>query len=140
MNWKGIGIKSIKEDGTPVYETSAGKKRIATLSVANTVEVDGTTEGGFTHVAVPSMGLYGYIDTSKLVDYVDPKSFKAVGVMKAKANDVNIRYTPGGEIIGQLPEGGMVEISGKTESGWRQVRTADHLTIGWMQDNLVEIS
>lgn len=140
VSWKGIGIKSIREDGVAVYETSAGTKRIATLSVANTVEVDGTTEGGFTHVAVPSMGLYGYIDTSKLVDYVDPKSFKAVGVMKAKANDVNIRYTPGGEIIGQLPEGGMVEISGKTESGWRQVRTADHLTIGWMQDNLKEIS
>lgn len=140
VSWKGIGIKSIKEDGVAVYETSAGTKRIATLSVANAVEVDGTTEGGFTHVAVPSMGLYGYIDTSKLVDYVDPKSFKAVGVMKAKANDVNIRYTPGGEIIGQLPEGGMVEISGKTESGWRQVRTADHLTIGWMQNNLTEIS
>lgn len=138
--WKGIGIKSIKEDGVAVYETSAGAKRITTLNTANAVEVDGKTEGGFTHIGVPSMGLYGYVDTSKLVDYIDPNAFAAVGVMKAKANDVNIRYTPGGEIIGQLPEGGMVEISGKTESGWWQVRTADHLTIGWMQNNLVEIS
>lgn len=135
--WKGIGIKSIKENGVAVYETSAGTKRLTTLNTANAVEVDGKTEGGFTHVGVPSMNLYGYVDTTKLVDYIDPNAFAAVGVMKAKANDVNIRYTPGGEIIGQLPEGGMVEISGKTENGWRQVRTADHLTVGWMNNNLL---
>ena len=33
----------------------------------------------------------------------------------------------------------MSEIFDKTENGWRQVRTADHLTIGWMQDNLEAI-
>lgn len=48
-----------------------------------------------------------------------------------------IESPPGGEIIGQLPECGMVEVSGKTENGWRQVRTADHLTVGWMNNNLV---
>lgn len=140
VDWKGIGIKSIKEDGVAVYKTSAGTERIATLSTANTVEIDGTTEGGFTHVAVPSMGLYGYVDTTKLVEYMDPNSFVAIGVMQAKANDVNIRYTPGadGEIIGQLPEGGLVEVSDRMENGWRQVRTADHLTVGWMNSNLVE--
>lgn len=140
MEWKGIGIKSIKEDGVAVYETSAGTKRITTLNVANAVEIDGKVEGGFTHIGVPSMGLYGYVDTTKLIDYVDAKAFNAVGIKKAKANDVNIRYTPeaNGEIIGQLPEGGMVEVSGEVQNGFTRVRTADHLTVGWMHNNLTD--
>lgn len=138
--WKGIGIRSIKQDGVAVYETSAGTKRITTLNVANAVEIDGKVEGGFTHIAVPSMGLYGYVDTNMLIDFVDPNAFKAIGVKKAKANDVNIRYTPeaNGEIIGQLPEGGMVEVSGEKKNGFTRIRTADHLTVGWMNNNLTD--
>lgn len=133
--WKGIGIKQCTGNSVNFRQTPGGTV-IGKLNSGDLVEHDGKVSGEWIHVMLG--GIVGWVSGQYLIDYV-PEAFIPVGVMKGKANDINIRRTPGGDIIGQLSEGGLVEISGRVENGWRQVRTADHRIVGWMQDNLEEI-
>ena len=64
--------------------------------------------------------------------------WKAIGTATCTDDGVNVRYTAGGTIIGQVNAGNRFEIDGKTSGGWTHVKVAG-IGIGWIATQYVKI-
>lgn len=134
--WKGTGIKVCTENNVGVYRTSSGASsdRVGTLQAGDMVEVDGTKEGGFAHIALPAIGLYGYTDAAKLADYVP---WKGTGIVIADSDNLEILIQPNGTKIGVVQAGSMLETDGQTKNGWTHVALPAAGTYGWVPSNRI---
>lgn len=134
--WKGTGIKVCTENNVGVYRTSSGapSDRVGTLQAGDMVEVDGTKEGGFAHIALPAIGLYGYTDAAKLADYVP---WKGTGIVIADSDNLEILIQPNGTKIGVVQAGSMLETDGQTKNGWTHVALPAAGTYGWVPSNRI---
>lgn len=134
--WKGTGIKVCTENNLGVYRTSSGSSsdRVGTLQAGDLVEVDGTKEGGFAHIALPAIGLYGYADAAKLVDYVP---WKGTGIVIADSDNLEILIQPSGTKVGVVQAGSMLETNGETKDGWTHVALPAAGTYGWVPSNRI---
>lgn len=133
--WKGTGVKVCTET-IGVYRTSSGatSDRIGTLQAGDMVEVDGTKEGGFAHIALPAIGLYGYADAAKLIDYV---AWKGTGIVIADSDNLEILIQPNGTKIGVVQAGAMLETNDETKDGWTHVALPAAGTYGWVPSNRI---
>lgn len=131
LEWKGTGVKICLEDGVAVSIVPGGVQ-IGTLNGGDMVETDGSSKDGCTHVALPAIGVYGWVPDGTVEEW------KATGVMAGAANDINIRSAPGGTILGQLQKGGLIEVDGKLRGEWIHVGIPSLGIYGWMQGNLTE--
>lgn len=136
IEWKGTGIKVCTENNVGVYRTSSGaaSDRVGTLQAGDLVEVDGTKEGGFAHIALPAIGLYGYADAAKLVDYVP---WKGTGIVIADSDNLEILIQPSGTKVGVVQAGSMLETNGETKDGWTHVALPAAGTYGWVPSNRI---
>lgn len=134
--WKGTGIKVCTENNIGVYRTSSGaaSDRVGTLQAGDMVEVDGTKEGGFAHIALPAIGLYGYADAAKLMDYV---AWKGTGIVIADSDNLEILIQPSGTKVGVVQAGSMLETNGETKDGWTHVALPAAGTYGWVPSNRI---
>lgn len=134
--WKGTDVKICTEDAVGVYRTSSGSAadRIGTLKAGDMVETDGTKEGGFVHIALPAIGIYGYADASKFADYAP---WKGTGIVIADSDNLEILAAPGKAKVGVVQAGSMLETDGKVENGWRHVALPAAGTYGWVPENRV---
>lgn len=69
------------------------------------------------------------------VDLPDNSDWKAVGTATSTGDDVNVRNTPGGMIIGTVNKGNRFEIDGKIINGWYHVKVED--TVGYIYEDYV---
>lgn len=133
--WKATGVKVCTET-IGVYRTSSGASadRIGTLQAGDMVEVDGKKEGGFSHIALPAIGIYGYADTAKLTDYTP---WKGTGIVISDSDNLEILAAPGGGKVGVVQAGSMLETDGQVKDSWRHVALPAAGTYGWVPDNKV---
>lgn len=134
--WEGTGVKVCIENNVGVYRTSSGSSsdRIGTLQAGDLIEVDGTKEGGFAHIALPAIGLYGYADASKFIDYV---AWNGTGIVIADSDDLEILIVPNGVKVGTVQAGSMLETDGQTQDGWTHVALPAAGTYGWVPNNRI---
>lgn len=129
VDWKGNGVKICLRDHIAVLSAPGGTK-IGELNGGDMIETDGTEKEGYARVGLPAIGVYGWAAADAIAEW------RATGVMKATANDVNIRSAPGGTIKGQLSKDGLIEVDGKRDGEWIHVGIPKLGIYGWMQDNL----
>lgn len=132
VNWKGTGVKICLRDRVAVLGVPGGEQ-VGTLNGGDMVETDGIVKDGYAHVGLPAIGVYGWVPADAVAEW------KATGVMRAAANDINIRSAPGGTIRGQLAEGGLIEVDGRRDGEWIHVGIPELGIYGWMQNNLKEL-
>lgn len=76
----------------------------------------------------PSIDGYVWIDWES---YEDTTTWKKTGTRVATVNDLYVRETPNGYVMGSINKGTVVEIDGKTSGKWTHVKV-DGIGIGWI--------
>lgn len=126
-------LPAITEANETVYATGSVRVRdypstqygnvINSLSLGQSVTRTGTTSTGWSRVEIN--GTVGYVSSNYLSttkpstdsgDDDDSVAYTTAGV--------NVRETPNGTVIGTLPQGQKVTLTGKKEGGWVQIRTS----------------
>jgi len=150
-DFKAKGTATSTEDNVNVRATPGGAI-LRQVNKGNRFEVDGKTAEGWVHVRVA--GLVGWI-YGQYVKYdgaqpspapapkptpaptpAPSKSWKAIGTATCTDNGVNVRATPGGNIIRQLNFGNRFEVDGQKSGDWVHIKVVND--IGWIHKNYVK--
>lgn len=76
----------------------------------------------------PAIDGYVWIDWES---YEDTTTWKKTGTRVATVNDLYVRETPNGYVMGSINKGTVVEIDGKTSGKWTHVKVSG-IGIGWI--------
>ena len=142
--WKATGTATCTDDKVNV-RSGAGTNysSYGYLYKGNRFEIDGKKSGDWVHIKVAMNGGYviGWIHS----DYVkydtnttsSASSWKATGTATCTENNVNVRKTPNGTVIGRLGKGNRFEIDGQKSDVWVHVKVAG-IGIGYIHQDYVK--
>lgn len=82
----------------------------------------------------PSIDGYVWIDWES---YEDTTTWKKTGTRAATVNDLHVRETPNGYVMGSINKGTVAEIDGKTNGKWTHVKV-EGIGIGWIWTGYLE--
>ena len=97
-----------------------------TSSAAGVVVNGGAVRNKFYDINDPAIDGYVWIDWGEEL----VTTWKATGTATSTVDDLYIRETPNGYILGQINKGNRVEINGETSGMWTKVKVAG-IGIGW---------
>ena len=134
--WNPTGTAVCTGNEVNVRATPGGTV-IGTLNQGNRFEVDDTKSGEWVHIKVAGIGI-GYIHQS-YVAYDAPavgESWSRIGTAVCTGNEVNVRATPGGTVIGCLNQGNRFEVDGAKSDVWVHIKVAG-IGIGYIHQDYV---
>ena len=99
-----------------------------TSSAAGVVANGGAVRNKSYLISDSSIDGYVWIDWET---YEDITSWKKTGTRVATVNDLYVRETPNGYVMGSINKGTVVEIDGKTSGKWTHVKVSG-IGIGWI--------
>ncbi len=99
-----------------------------TSSAAGVVANGGAVRNKSYSINDPSIDGYVWIDWES---YEDTATWKKTGTRAATVNDLYVRETPNGYVIGSINKGTVVEIDGKKSGKWTHAKV-DGIGIGWI--------
>lgn len=132
--WKGTGVKVCIVNDQTVFSTP-GSGNNGTIHAGSMVEVDGTTDQGYSHVAFPATGLIGWVPTNTLIDY---KPWKGTGIRFCIQDGVAVSILPGQDQIGTLNAGDNIEIDGTQKDGYAHVALPAAGVYGYVPADMIE--
>lgn len=118
-------------DGSKIY-TNEGNTSSAAGVVAN---------GGATRnksYAINDSAIDGYVWIDWGTDEPATSTWKATGTATSTVDDLYVRETPNGYVLGQINKGNRVEISGEKSGMWTKVKIAG-IGIGWAATKYLQI-
>ena len=110
-------------DGARIY-TNEGNTSSAPGVVAN----GGAVRNKSYSINDPAIDGYVWIDWEP---YEDTATWEKTGTRAATVNDLYVRETPNGYVMGSINKGTFVEIDGKTSGKWTHVKVSG-IGIGWI--------
>lgn len=99
-----------------------------TSSAAGVVANGGAVRNKSYSINDPAIDGYVWIDWES---YEDTATWKKTGTRVATVNDLYVRETPNGYVMGSVDKDTIVEIDGKTSGKWTHVKV-DGIGIGWI--------
>lgn len=105
-----------------------------TSSAAGVVANGGAVRNKSYDINDPAIDGYVWIDWGEEA----VTTWKATGTATSTVNDLYIRETPNGYVLGQINKGNRVEINGETSGMWTKVKVAG-IGIGWAATKYLQI-
>lgn len=128
----GSHVGSVRSfDNTAVY-TNEGNTSSASGVVAN----GGAVRNKSYSISDPAIDGYVWIDWDG--EKATEKEWKATGTATSTVDDLYIRETPNGYVLGQINKGNRVEINGKKSGMWTKVKVAG-IGIGWAATKYLQV-
>lgn len=127
-----VGALVIFRKGSHVGDVQSFNSSRINTNEGNTSSEDGVVANGGAvrnkSYAINDPAIDGYV----WIDWDDAvETWKKTGTMKATVNDLYVRETPSGYIMGLINKGTVVEIDGKTSGKWTHAKV-DGIGIGWI--------
>ena len=119
---KGSHVGSVDSYDTTYVYTNEGNTSSASGVVAN----GGAVRSKKYNLQDSAIDGYVWIDW----DEEKQAEWKATGTVTSTVNDLYIRETPNGYVLGQINKGNRVEVNGETSGKWTKVKVAG-IGIGW---------
>lgn len=120
----GSHIGSVRTFSKTYVYTNEGNTSSATGVIAN----GGSCRNKQYLLSDPVIDGYVWIDWDRKAQSTD--TWKATGTATSTVDDLYIRETPNGYVLGQINKGNRVEINGETSGIWTKVKVAG-IGIGW---------
>lgn len=128
----GSHVGSVRKfDSTYVY-TNEGNTSSASGVVAN----GGACRNKRYKINDPAIDGYVWIDWGE--EKITTSTWKATGTATSTVDDLYIRETPNGYILGQINKGNRVEINGEKSGMWTKVKVAE-IGIGWAATKYLQV-
>lgn len=105
-----------------------------TSSAAGVVANGGAVRNKSYDINDPAIDGYVWIDWGEEI----VTTWKATGTATSTVNDLYIRETPNGYVLGQINKGNRVEINGETSGMWTKVKVAG-IGIGWAATKYLQV-
>ena len=128
----GSHVGSVRSFNGSVVYTNEGN----TSSAAGVVANGGAVRNKSYAINDSSIDGYVWIDWEEEKAIVE--AWKAAGTATSAVDDLYIRETPNGYVLGQINKGNRVEISGEKSGMWTKVKVAG-IGIGWAATKYLEI-
>lgn len=136
-SWTATGTATC--GGDSVYVRAApGGTVIGMLDKGNRFEVDGTKSGVWVHIKVAGIGI-GYMHEDYVIYDGSSSSWNRTGTGYCTGDEVRVRATPNGTVIGYLNKGNMFEVDGTRSGVWIHIK-AEGIGIGYMHQDYVSSS
>jgi hypothetical protein len=119
-------------DGVNVRETPNGTV-IGNVNKGTSLKLDGTKSGEWIHVNIPEIGI-GYIHQNFVAGSGSSSSWTKSGI--CTGNDVYIRETPNGTILGTVSRGTTVKLDGTKSGVWVHVNVSG-MGIGYIHQDFI---
>lgn len=107
-----------------------------TSSAAGVVANGGAVRNKSYAISDPAIDGYVWIDWGE--EKTVAETWKATGTATSTVDDLYIRETPNGYVLGQINKGNRVEINGEKSGMWTKVKVAG-IGIGWASTKYLEI-
>ena len=128
----GSHVGSVRSfDNTTVY-TNEGN----TSSAAGVVANGGAARNKSYSISDPAIDGYVWIDWDG--EKVTEEEWKPTGTATSAVDDLYIRETPNGYVLGQINKGNRVEINGEKSGMWTKVKVAG-IGIGWAATKYLKV-
>lgn len=128
----GSHIGSVRTFSKTYVYTNEGN----TSSVAGVIANGGSCRNKQYLLSDPVIDGYVWIDWDEKAQSTD--TWKATGTATSTVDDLYIRETPNGYVLGQINEGNRVEINGETSGMWTKVKVAG-IGIGWAATKYLKV-
>lgn len=128
----GSHIGSVRTFSKTYVYTNEGNTSSATGVIAN----GGSCRNKQYLLSDPVIDGYVWIDWDRKTQSTD--TWKATGTATSTVDDLYIRETPNGYVLGQINKGNRVEINGEKSGMWTKVKVAG-IGIGWASTKYLEI-
>ncbi len=137
-----VGALVIFRNGSHVADIqSFDSKRIYT-NEGNTSSVSGVVANGGAvrnkSYAINDSSIDGYVWIDWDEENVVVETWKATGTATSTVDDLYIRETPNGYVLGQINKGNRVEINGEKSGMWTKVKVAG-VGIGWAATKYLQV-
>ena len=128
----GSHVGSVRSFNGSVVYTNEGNTSSAAGVVANGGAVRNKS------YAINDSAIDGYVWIDWGTDKSATSTWKATGTATSTVDDLYIRETPNGYVLGQINKGNRVEINGEKSGMWTKVKVAG-IGIGWAATKYLEI-
>ena len=134
-SWEAAGTATCGGSNVYVRKTPGGTV-IGKLQQGNRFEVDGEVSGDWVHIKASGIGI-GYMHKDYVVyDAVAGDSWNPTGTATSGGDNVRVRRTPNGTIIGKVQKGNRFEVDGTRSGEWVRVNVAG-IGIGYIHEDYV---
>jgi hypothetical protein len=107
-----------------------------TSSAAGVVANGGAVRNKSYAISDPAIDGYVWIDWGEEKTVVE--TWKAIGTATSTVDDLYVRETPNGYVLGQINKGNRVEINGEKSGMWTKVKVAG-IGIGWAATKYLQV-
>lgn len=128
----GSHVGSVRSFNGSVVYTNEGN----TSSAAGVVANGGAVRNKSYTISDPAIDGYVWIDWG--TDEPATSTWKATGTATSTVDDLYVRETPNGYVLGQINKGNRVEISGEKSGMWTKVKVAG-IGIGWAATKYLQV-
>ena len=128
----GSHVGSVRSFNGSVVYTNEGNTSSAAGVVANGGAVRNKS------YAINDSAIDGYVWIDWGTDEPATSTWKATGTATSTVDDLYVRETPNGYVLGQINKGNRVEISGEKSGMWTKVKVAG-IGIGWAATKYLQI-
>ena len=128
----GSHIGSVRTFSKTYVYTNEGN----TSSAAGVIANGGSCRNKQYLLSDPVIDGYVWIDWNEKAQSTD--AWKATGTATSTVDDLYIRETPNGYVLGQINKGNRVEINGETSGMWTKVKVAG-IGIGWAATKYLKV-
>ena len=128
----GSHVGSVRNFNGSVVYTNEGNTSSAAGVVANGGAVRNKS------YAINDSAIDGYVWIDWGTDKPATSTWKATGTATSTVDDLYIRETPNGYVLGQINKGNRVEINGEKSGMWTKVKVAG-IGIGWAATNYLQV-
>lgn len=128
----GSHVGSVRKFNGSIVYTNEGN----TSSAAGVVANGGAVRNKSYAINDPAIDGYVWIDWGEEKPVVE--TWKATGTATSTVDDLYVRETPNGYVLGQINKGNRVEINGEKSGMWTKVKVAG-IGIGWAATKYLQI-
>lgn len=137
-----VGALVIFRNGSHVGSVRSFNGSVVYTNEGNTSSVAGVVANGGTvrnkSYSINDSDIDGYVWIDWGTDKPATSTWKATGTATSTVDDLYVRETPNGYVLGQINKGNRVEINGEKSGMWTKVKVAG-IGIGWVATKYLEI-
>ena len=137
-----VGALIIFRNGSHVGSVRSFNGSVVYTNEGNTSSVAGVVANGGTvrnkSYSINDSDIDGYVWIDWGTDKPATSTWKATGTATSTVDDLYVRETPNGYVLGQINKGNRVEINGEKSGMWTKIKVAG-IGIGWAATKYLQI-
>ncbi|MBD2015122.1 peptidoglycan-binding protein [Microcoleus sp. FACHB-53] len=126
----------VRTNGSPVnVRTSPGGRVVGSLPNGRSISLSGRASGGWTQLSNGNWVYSRWISNSGGSGGGGGGTPGVSAYVRTDGGLLHVRSSPGGRIVGSLPNGSSISLSGRSSGGWTQLANGNWVSTRWISSS-----